>query len=596
MPGHGPLGLEPHTAVSCHLERAGSGMTQMDDMVGGFGPGLAAAVVSPESSTGLHVPGIDEGLTCIPDRAPDVLVDTRPASISPRPSEFELGPECALPSDSRSSSDGESLSDFESDAGVDPSRTRRRSADLRARLFCVDAAVAGTAWMVLGCFSIFGTAPGRRWVSAIVATVVTLAAMQLLGLYRSRFRVQRGQEMARIVLAVLAGSVAFVLIRGNGGGVHRAVVVAAGFCVVALIIGRWIFGQWLFAQRARGRYLRGIVMIGTNDDAIEVLTMLRTQPELGYEVRAIIGEARPCPEWADLPNAQILEELPEIANRTHATGVLVLANTLSAAEVNRVISLSAVNNLHVQLCAGLRGLATRRVRSVPMSGEVFLYVEPARRPTWQLVAKRLVDVLGAAVGLLIAAPILLLAWVAIRLEDNGPAIYRQIRIGLNGRPFVVYKLRSMVLDADKVLDNLAVVNERTDGPLFKSVHDPRITRVGAVIRALSIDELPQLFNVLTGSMSLVGPRPALAHEVAQFDPELLRRHNVKQGITGLWQVEARDNPSFHAYRRLDLFYVDNWSIGLDLVILLATVPKLFAHALKMHRRPSGTAGETLSEV
>jgi lipopolysaccharide/colanic/teichoic acid biosynthesis glycosyltransferase len=196
------------------------------------------------------------------------------------------------------------------------------------------------------------------------------------------------------------------------------------------------------------------------------------------------------------------------------------------------------------------------------------------------VAKRVLDFVGAALGVVIIAPILLLVCVAIKLEDKGPALYRQIRIGLDGRPFVVFKLRSMVLDADKDVGH-AVTNDRTDGPLFKSANDPRITRVGAVIRALSIDELPQLLNVLTGSMSLVGPRPALASEVDQFDPELLRRHCVKPGMTGLWQVEARDNPSFHTYRRLDLFYVDNWSIGLDLVILLTTVPMLLAHALRV---------------
>ncbi len=203
--------------------------------------------------------------------------------------------------------------------------------------------------------------------------------------------------------------------------------------------------------------------------------------------------------------------------------------------------------------------------------------------------------LGAALGLLLAAPVLLLAWTAIRIEDGGRVIYRQIRVGVNGQPFIVYKLRSMALDADNGMDHLAVINERTDGPLFKAADDPRVTRVGAVIRALSIDELPQLFNVLTGTMSLVGPRPALPQEVAQFDPELLRRHSVKPGMTGLWQLEARDNPSFHAYRRLDLLYVDNWSIGLDLAILVATVPMVVARALRL-RRPMQLSPEAPSEA
>ena len=212
---------------------------------------------------------------------------------------------------------------------------------------------------------------------------------------------------------------------------------------------------------------------------------------------------------------------------------------------------------------------------------------------WQVAAKRAVDLLGAAGGLLIAAPVLLLAGIAIRLEDGGPVLYRQVRIGLNERPFVVYKLRTMTPGADIGVD-LAMINERTDGPLFKAAHDSRVTRVGAVLRALSVDELPQLFNALNGTMSLVGPRPALPEEVAQFDSELLRRHGVKPGITGLWQLEARDNPSFHAYRRLDLLYVDNWSIGVDLFVLLATVPMVIARGLgifRQERRPQEAPSE-----
>ena len=227
----------------------------------------------------------------------------------------------------------------------------------------------------------------------------------------------------------------------------------------------------------------------------------------------------------------------------------MVANALSVAEIRDVIELSTAHGLHVQVCPGFRGLATRRVRHVPVSGEAFLYVEPGGRATWQLAAKRAIDVIGAGLGVLIAAPILLLAWIAIRIEDNGPALYRQTRIGLHRQPFVVYKMRSMTLDAESSVEDLSVINERTDGPLFKAAVDPRVTRVGAVLRALSVDEIPQLFNVLTGKMSLVGPRPALPDEVAQFDPELLRRHDIKPGVTGLWQLEARDSPSFHAYRQ-----------------------------------------------
>ncbi len=333
-------------------------------------------------------------------------------------------------------------------------------------------------------------------------------------------------------------------------------------------------------------------MVGANDDAVAIWTMLDSEPELGYEVRGVIG--KPCGPsgWAHLPNGGAIDQLPDLAAQTDASGVLLVANALTATEVHRAIELSTANHLHVQVWPGFRGLGTRRVSRLPMSGETFLYVEPRHHPTWQFAAKRVVDVLGAAVGLLLSTPVFLLAWAAIRLEDGGPALYRQVRIGFDQRPFVVYKLRTMALDVDV---DAAVINERTDGPLFKAAHDPRVTRVGAVLRATSIDEIPQLFNVLIGEMSLVGPRPALPEEVAQFDLDLQRRHEVKPGITGLWQLEARDNPSFHAYRRLDLFYVDNWSIGLDLCILLVTIPMVITRALTVCR-PERIAQEATPET
>ncbi len=432
----------------------------------------------------------------------------------------------------------------------------------------------------------------RGWAAAFTAAVATLCALKVLGLYRSRVCVQHGQEAARITVAVLPAAVIFEVIRGGGGRSDGATIVAAGSCLLSLAALRWIFGQWLCAQRARGRFHRRIVMIGTNDDAVDVWTMLGSQPELGYEVRGIIGAPRNHPEWAKLAHARTVDRLPHVAKITDASGVLVVANAMSATDVSRVIELCAENGLHVQICPGFRGLATRRVRHVPMSGEAFFYVEAERHPAWQLTAKRAVDVVGAVLGGLVAIPILLLAAAAIRLEDRGPVLYRQIRIGLAGRPFVVYKLRSMTCDTGQRSD-LATLNERTDGPLFKASNDPRVTKVGAVLRALSIDELPQLFNVLIGTMSLVGPRPALPQEVAKFDDELLRRHDVRPGITGLWQLEARDTPSFHAYRRLDLLYVDNWSIGLDLVILAATLPMVIARAA-LARRHEVTAQEALS--
>ncbi len=194
---------------------------------------------------------------------------------------------------------------------------------------------------------------------------------------------------------------------------------------------------------------------------------------------------------------------------------------------------------------------------------------PTRRVTGHLV-KSMLDRTLALLLLAVAIPIMLALVLAIRLDSSGPAIFRQTRIGRNGRPFTMYKFRSMRSDAELVLDQLLDQNESAGGVLFKIRHDPRITKVGGFLRRSSLDELPQLLNVLRGDMSLVGPRPALPHEVEQYDELPRRRLDVKPGITGLWQVSGRSDLAWDDAIRLDLEYVEGWSLRMDLAILCRT--------------------------
>jgi exopolysaccharide biosynthesis polyprenyl glycosylphosphotransferase len=315
-------------------------------------------------------------------------------------------------------------------------------------------------------------------------------------------------------------------------------------------------------------------VIGSDDEAEELVHLLGDHPELGYRLTAVVGDPA---EWGSrvptVPFVPAGHDPAAAVAATGATGVVVASSALASTGRDRLIGSLIRHGLHVQISAGLSRLGHQRLRVAPLAHQLAFYVEPPQLSRGQAAVKRMLDLILASVLLAITAPLMALAAVMIKAQDRGPVFYRQVRVGRDGRTFQLMKLRTMVPDAAARAGELAAQNER-QGPLFKVTNDPRVTRVGRFLRMSSIDELTQLINVIRGEMSLVGPRPALPSEVAQFDPDLLERSRVMPGITGLWQVEARDNPSFRAYRRLDLFYVDNWSVGLDLYIMVATVRML----------------------
>jgi len=228
-----------------------------------------------------------------------------------------------------------------------------------------------------------------------------------------------------------------------------------------------------------------------------------------------------------------------------------------------------VLGVDVALSTGLSNVALRRVSLGHVSGRPMVRVTPAPLSGWHLHAKRGLDVLGASALIVLTAPIMLVASLAIRIEDGGKAIFQQTRVGKGGFPFTIYKFRTMVNNAEKLQIDLTNDHE---GPVFKMRGDPRITRVGSLLRKTSMDELPQLFNILRGQMSLVGPRPLPVHEVEAAPASFLDRHAVKPGLTGRWQVSGRSDTGFDELDELDRWYVDNWSLGQDFEILARTVP------------------------
>ncbi|MFZ4584616.1 MAG: sugar transferase [Acidimicrobiia bacterium] len=459
--------------------------------------------------------------------------------------------------------------------------------NLRARLIAADViTLAVTLVVVLG-FAAQPPAPlqARPLASvgiALVALAVGVAVAFASRLYRSRVCAVRSVEKLRLARVAVAVGAALAV---GGAVTHVAlgtvrVVVSAAAVFVALATERLVYHQWLRVARARGRYGRPILLVGANPEARHVLELLHTHPEVGLRVVGVVGDPFVAADLGiDVPWRGELADLDRALDETGVPGVLVVASAMDPDDARRTVRTLTERGVHVQVSTGLAGVDHRRLRALPLSHEPLFYVEPSQPNRLALAAKRTLDFASAGIGLVVVSPLLLAAAIAIKVQDRGPVLFKQERIGRNGVPFSFLKLRTMRPASDAKLGEVAHRNER-NGPLFKDVADPRRTKVGHILEAASIDELPQLINVLIGQMSLVGPRPALPHEVAQFDEELLERHRVRPGITGLWQVESRDNPSFAAYRRLDLFYVENWSLSLDAAILLTTFGVVISRAVQ----------------
>ncbi len=467
----------------------------------------------------------------------------------------------------------------------------RGSSGLRALLVGVDALGAILAWSIAVLLVLQSGPTSARFAVVALAVAATLAATAVQKLYLARVAAVRAVELVRLMRATgvsVAGAYLGAVITGISLPIPIAAL-AALLTFVLLATGRSFYDGWLKAERTRGRFLRPLLIVGANADAADLNRLLSNHPELGFRVAGYLGDADDAEDWIGVPRVAGLDDVCQSVRDAGVNGVLVAASALSAEQLNDVSRELLCNGIHVHVSSGLKGIAPHRVRHLPFAHEPLFYLEPITLSPWQLAAKRTMDLVCSAVMLLIASPLLGIAALAIKLDDGGPVIFRQQRVGRDGRSFWIFKLRTMSPDAEHRLDELAGANERVGGPLFKVSDDPRRTRAGRVLERLSIDELPQLWNVLRGEMSLVGPRPALPSEVEQFDTDLLIRLSVPPGVTGLWQVEARDNPSFYAYRRLDIFYVENWSVLLDVSILLGTARVLLMRFLRPDRARSSDA-------
>jgi exopolysaccharide biosynthesis polyprenyl glycosylphosphotransferase len=455
-------------------------------------------------------------------------------------------------------------------------------AHLRTLLVTVDAVALALAW---GITLVPWPYSGRPEIVSLgvaaVLTVVGIWIIHLNGLYLARNATMRTMEMARIGRSVvILGVVAFAgsrlaHVRLGSGRLNGEILVGTLASLGFLLVARSTYRAWLSTARRSGRYVRDVIVIGTNSEAHELVTLFTDHTELGFRVAGVLGD-RDEAIANDLGNlwCGIPIDAPRVLAARKATGVVVAMGTLDADSLTDMVRVLHAARAHVHISSGLRRIDHRRLRALPLAYEPLFYVEPWALPARQLVAKRALDITCSGLILLLTAPLLLLIALLVKLQDRGPVFFKQTRVGTNGQLFKLYKFRTMVVDAEARLEGLAAQNDRM-GPLFKMAKDPRVTRVGRFLRASSLDELPQLLNVFRGEMSLVGPRPLPADQVAANLELLSPRHEVPAGMTGWWQVNGRSGVTPDEAIHLDQFYIENWSLSLDLYIVLKTFGAVF---------------------
>jgi len=451
-----------------------------------------------------------------------------------------------------------------------------------ARDYLRKAALADFGCAILGVFAAAQIRFGNDVTSTYLALslgmpVLWLAALWLSGGYDVRF-VGTGSDEFRKVLNAGVGLTAALALFSYAINLQLSrayVLIALPSTTLFDLVARYAVRKRLHSQRASGRCMLSVVAVGHEPAVADLVNELRRDRYHGLTVvGACLAQPSDCTEVAGVP---VYGGLDDVTTAVKAFGADTVA-VLACPEMNgfRLRSLAwELEKSGTDLCVSpaLLDVAGPRTTIRPTAGLTLLHVDHPQLSGARLVVKGLFDRCGAGIALIVLSPLLALLAVTIRLSDGGPALFTQIRVGRDGRVFRIYKFRTMVVDAEQRRTELLASNDH-DGILFKLRQDPRITSLGVHLRRLSIDELPQLINVLLGDMSLVGPRPALPAEAEQYAEHVRRRLVVRPGLTGLWQVNGRSDLTWEESVRLDLRYVENWSFALDLQILWKTISVL----------------------
>ena len=451
-----------------------------------------------------------------------------------------------------------------------------------SRLFYSDALVVVVTLLVYGLIALDQITQPLSWPDgpdipySVVLFLIGVVWLLSLDAIDTRDRHMIGQGITEYRRIVNATIIVFALV--VAAAFFWRIEIARSLFIVALPIGlagllasRWLWRQWLRRRQRQGSYVYRSVIVGERSKVDHIARQIQRTPDSGF---VLIGALTTGGEGtvADIPILGDFSDAGAAVDRTGADTLIVAdSDELDPQTMRRLGWEMADREINLVVAPTLTDIAGPRIHARPVAGLPLIHIDFPTLVGYKRVAKRAFDLVGSLVLLVLLSPIMLVAAIAIRVDGRGPVFYRQARIGRGGAEFGMIKFRSMVADADDQLASLLDVQGTTDQPLFKVTNDPRITKVGFFLRNHSIDELPQLLNVLLGEMSLVGPRPQRAAEVALYDDEAHRRMLVKPGMSGLWQVSGRSTLSWEDALRLDLYYVENWSFTQDIQILFRTI-------------------------
>ncbi|GHF94206.1 exopolysaccharide biosynthesis polyprenyl glycosylphosphotransferase [Streptomyces albogriseolus] len=451
----------------------------------------------------------------------------------------------------------------------------------RYRRTVITSDTVATAVVVAGIGNFFGVRDAADWhekwgILAFGTWLLVLGALAVSRSWAPTVLGQGAEEFRRLGRSLFMATVVLALggIALTSRNIKLWIFVAVPAIALVTMTMRYLLRLWLHRQRKEGRCLRPVLAAGSPDTVRDLIARTRKYPHLGWRVDAVCTTDGPGLDGGRLDGVPVVGRLADVADHVRRDGYRVVAVTpdphWSPDRLQRLSWNLEGSDAEMVVAPVLMEVAGPRLHVDAVLGIPLLRVSMPAFTGGRRAVKGVVDRLGATVLLVLFAPLMLLVALLVATDSRGGVFYRQRRVGKDGLEFTILKFRTMVPDADRARAALTGLNEGA-GPLFKMRRDPRVTRIGAVLRRYSLDELPQLFNVLTGSMSLVGPRPPLPEECASYGPDIRRRLKVKPGLTGLWQISGRSDLSWEEAVRLDLRYVEDWSLALDTVILWKTL-------------------------